>query len=754
MSYLSGLTNLLFMAIITLKKRSDSSTITIRLTSQELPTLQDNNYIYYPLLKEVSNLTEDHDLFMPRSSEGTITIDNDEGSFGYNRKFSDILDYYAIVEQEVIIEVRKIKDAFTTFNTPLQSWAFKCSSIDADLERGEIKLKLRNNAIPDRVLTKEINSSDFPDAPAQSLGKYLPLVIGNDVNVIGTPTNTNVYSLMTIPDGYTYNAISTNLFFEKALGLYLTFEGVSTTSVYPLGNTWGTDASAVSLGKGKIFAIQEEDFLLSNESFLIHNIDIYLKGTGAASAQGNITVSIGILKDRFITRWLRRNPPIPVVTPDTDFKSVTEEDISILATATINKADFSASYMGGANFYQTFQFPIPVRIGNDLELTDSVEYYSPLKKYCIIVKDSNPTTTPVDYTARDQATAVWDITDDGVVLGNLSLRYRCKGVTRTITTSSADINSLKHTYVTLASSADPSLNYSYTSYMFNISGLTASSDLKNTPAKLMPLILGSSLYDDTSLASTHTAYANRVLSGQTTGKTTRLGLLPTLMKNSASRLISTASKGSAKLALYAYGTEVPSSYILKQDRIRSFKYTVANRTTVINNITANYKKDIIEFNALDIETQRQSAGYSRTLGNQRLSGSQSITLYGQNDLANSGFEFIGDDTSMLDVIDYYLTDKEHPEINIEVAINYDPADPINELLASKRITLITPKLPNFLGTNQKVEKIYSEDIEEITENAFGTVVIAKSYLCELKSKKLQYRRGTVELVLNLRLCNI
>jgi hypothetical protein len=60
---------------------------------------------------------------------------------------------------------------------------------------------------------------------------------------------------------------------------------------------------------------------------------------------------------------------------------------------------------------------------------------------------------------------------------------------------------------------------------------------------------------------------------------------------------------------------------------------------------------------------------------------------------------------MLDVIDYYLTDKEHPEINIEVAINYDPADPINELLASKRITLITPKLPNFLGTNQKVEKI-------------------------------------------------
>src|SRR4051812_14464143 len=80
------------------------STTTYAFVSKSLKDISSGS-TYWPILKSVGNITLAAGELIPTLSIGGFGIDNTIGSFGANRKFSDVLERYTPIEQTVTIYV-------------------------------------------------------------------------------------------------------------------------------------------------------------------------------------------------------------------------------------------------------------------------------------------------------------------------------------------------------------------------------------------------------------------------------------------------------------------------------------------------------------------------------------------------------------------------------------------------------------------------------------------------------------------------
>lgn len=153
-------------------------------------TLSDSTSLttYWPILQSVGELSFQAGEIMPVQSFGSVTIDNRRGSFGGNRKFSDVLQRYSPIEQEVVFYVAQVSNLSDTVSSWTQLGKAKVSSweVSAAGEDPSLTFEITPLRIDDKIVTLEVarTVSGMENAPESSLGRPVPLALGTNKNIL------------------------------------------------------------------------------------------------------------------------------------------------------------------------------------------------------------------------------------------------------------------------------------------------------------------------------------------------------------------------------------------------------------------------------------------------------------------------------------------------------------------------------------------------------------------------------------------
>lgn len=134
---------------------------------------------YLPILKSVGEITLAAGEILPTASFSSITLDDSRGSFGADRRFSDILERSTIIGQTInfyLGEAPIDTDAPASWKLlgsgRIASWTKALSSGSP-----EITIQIQPSKISERVMNIEV-SRDIPgmaNAPDESIGRVLPI---------------------------------------------------------------------------------------------------------------------------------------------------------------------------------------------------------------------------------------------------------------------------------------------------------------------------------------------------------------------------------------------------------------------------------------------------------------------------------------------------------------------------------------------------------------------------------------------------
>lgn len=179
-----------FIAEITLKLIEDGTTTTINVISR--PNLKtatavaDVDSKYYPLLLSVSSLTygigQDG---LPSASSGGIELLDTPNSLGENRRFSDLLERYTIVNQSIKIKyvtsaaIGAYKD-FPDISSLTTAWEGRIASFQKSFSEDSesLSLDIIGDYFESSYCCLKLDPLMFPNIPAKSIGKVLPMIFG------------------------------------------------------------------------------------------------------------------------------------------------------------------------------------------------------------------------------------------------------------------------------------------------------------------------------------------------------------------------------------------------------------------------------------------------------------------------------------------------------------------------------------------------------------------------------------------------
>lgn len=134
---------------------------------------------YIPTLKSVGEVTLSAGEILPTSSFSAVSLDDSRGSFGRDRRFSDLLERSTIIGQPInfyIGEAPLETDAPPSWQLigsgRIASWNKALSG-----ESAEITIQIQPSKISEKIMNIEV-SRDIPgmqDAPESSIGKIVPI---------------------------------------------------------------------------------------------------------------------------------------------------------------------------------------------------------------------------------------------------------------------------------------------------------------------------------------------------------------------------------------------------------------------------------------------------------------------------------------------------------------------------------------------------------------------------------------------------
>lgn len=145
---------------------------------------------YIPTLRSVGEVTLSAGEILPTSSFSAISLDDSRGSFGRDRRFSDVLERSTIIGQPINLY---IGEAPLEIDAP-PSWTLVGSGLVASWnkalsgESAEITIQIQPSKISDKVMNIEV-SRDIPgmeDAPESSVGKAIPIAFCEPPQYLGS----------------------------------------------------------------------------------------------------------------------------------------------------------------------------------------------------------------------------------------------------------------------------------------------------------------------------------------------------------------------------------------------------------------------------------------------------------------------------------------------------------------------------------------------------------------------------------------
>lgn len=155
------------------------STITVSVVNKPL---KDSSIVgtFWPILESVGDISYQAGEFLPSLSAGSIQLNNTIGSFGANRKFSDLLQRYTITDQRAVIFIGASENDVDTVSSWQQIADLRMSDWAHAANGASLTINTSAYKIEEKTVTLEVarTVSGMENAPESSLGRAVPLVLG------------------------------------------------------------------------------------------------------------------------------------------------------------------------------------------------------------------------------------------------------------------------------------------------------------------------------------------------------------------------------------------------------------------------------------------------------------------------------------------------------------------------------------------------------------------------------------------------
>lgn len=710
---------------LTLKHKTTLSTTTISLTNRV--EIDDTSNEHWPLLEEITDIGSSFDNVSVLPNTGSIFILDELGSFGVERKFSDLLERYSIINQD--IEIFYDSTAVSSENPSSYSTIFKGKVFDwtilSDRVSPRIQLSFDSKLLNKRFITKKVTSDDFPDAPNQSLFKTLPIVFGNNVQVrpllidAEGDTDPKFAYATTLGTEFPNDGIS-NYYILDRDNRYrrIATASVVSTPVIQYGNFVNNigDYGGTALGGGeqawRLDTYNNSAVIdLSTDNYGITHVDVFFSGVndGAAAVSGQVFVKIY------------------------DHDPVADWPGQVLATGVRDKTDFTSSIRGSTDFTVVFT------LDKVVPLTNRSDYYYLSVGQTNTSGDTGtmqigiPNTggvmpSTVSNPQFDKAGYVTSTFGEWRKLGDITqhMQYAIYGIkmTDTATPISDNVNNigLGHSYFQVtqltAPTSQPNPTLTDLNFIVAVDGLkddgsgtitgSAGSQILNAHHAVKLLSRewsgtawdASTSWDFTAYSTTHDS--SRTISGTTTGNVTYEEWLRDICKNSASKV---ALRKNGKLGFYTWGSEQASAATFDQENSKVISCLKLDASYVLNKMTIAYARQLISFNALNIPIENVSSDYTAVLRRDadtntemKLLIGNSEALYGAREFVDILFDWI-DSLEVAKVLNqFYLTNYNEPPVYVELEVPFSYFAILEPLSVVK---IKHPALPTYFGSSPK-----------------------------------------------------
>lgn len=678
-----------------------------------------NTGTYYGILKDITGIGSRMGEVLPQSQTGIITIDCSHSSFGFERRFCDLFERYSPIDQQVIV-YGAITDSAD--DDPTGDWdqLFKAKIRDYTIypDRGTCDLNIDSAVLQKRDVTQVIDITEFPDAPSSSIGKNIPLVFGDLVEVVPIQIDDSATS----PDwaygtnfGGQFVNYGVDQYYAKDFsGRYVEVQNPASTSTKMFGTTPATPTDggqpiSPDYEIAQLFNATDGG-IITTCTFEWYNV------SGAAHSSEEIIITIYAANgDKF---------------------DVSGQEAALPGTV-LGSARFipSASGAGSKSSQASFNQPVILETGED--------YY-----FGITRRSSTPSDTSIDFSRNTVYTSVnsyrrwfastlggstaptaWAIT--ALTLGNFLLELF--GVRFLDIPGSAGIDSsgLSHSYFTASQRSAASLQYnpdlSRLDLLVAVDGICDDvsgsitgnpSSIMITPKSILQLLdyrwdgaawvegaIDATLYSDThdQISNVSGQYV-RNCEGKTEGLTSWESLVNEICKNSAVRIGLVNSTTSDKfLGIYGWGVNHAATYTITDEDCELLSIEQRGTESIVNHVRMYYDNRVRNSDLSKITAEGNFSQYAATLDwyngandTADLLAEESATVYGDRLNKEFGFKFVQSSGSAEVIANYFLSTFAKPHWYVEFTTELFKYKDI-ELLDV--VELLHPAIPAFFGTS-------------------------------------------------------
>lgn len=760
-------------------KENASDTLTLYIGNRA--AYGETSLTIYDALQNVSGLDSSTSGGVPRVGNGRIDINNARGLFGANRRFVDFLDKYTLIYQDVEFYTAKVAVDGAVSGAATKRWVDKVLRVDARDDR--VTLYLRTDLIPDREVCTIINNSLYADAPSESIGKAVPLILGSNQQVkplmIKDDGNSSEFAY-----GTTYGSHFVNEGVQKyyardyegdyteikpisadytdkndqILGLYAFDDAAVSTGRYALPA--GTGGVAKTIDHTAIATDYLDGELPSDYTYIItsYRIEVY-KQSGAPSDEV-LTVKI----------WEKD--------PNTDLPGRVVGDGGIVESSVLST--------GYSKVAQHFKRPVILK-------PNKTYYFGFYTNY---LDTSTGTATkrleyqlgslamdPIEYRQDEgEGTGTGDWTS-GVTGKAIQVSLYAADWSETTSPSASYIgdNGRGVSYYTFDCLAPSIPDVRTVDMVIEANGLKdtsgggvtgSSNKLLDEPHHALDALMytwngstwaaggfNSTTYSAThsQIASTATGWNFRKLGGSTRGKATLRQLCSEICQETLTYL--TRVEDESGTALYAYGSEISTSGIVTdKDIIGDVSFNVDSRLSTVNIARASYNRKLTETDFDDVISQGGELSYSDFLeyryddaGLGQLYASECKELFDEVENQRRVYNWISDSTSASNILQLVMSLSDLPT---EIASFRVQDDRFSSLKLWDVIELHTPQLPQYSGTNPAaLAPVYNGSEQTVLEGD-DQIALAKTYRAQIISIKNDFsntapmRELTVRLLIN------
>ena len=717
----------------------------------------------FPILRSISGVSADMGAYLPLTQGGTIVLDNSPGSLGFERRFSDLFDRLRIIDTEVIIEgaIAAVDDLSLTggfnqiYKARVQTWRY-------DVDSDSLSIQVASAPIRKQVLTKVIDSVGFPNAPAASLGKHLPIVIGSNVDVKAVPIDA-------ADDSNPWYAYATSLssdfeiggvqayYAKNADGRFSEVTSAASTSTILFGHTNESGKSDTPYSGSGSNTVRAVKFTASTAYIITHASQRVKTGTSGLPDDGVFIFEIRK------ANLVQNNAPLKA--PGTLLGKAQYNLSSLVTTSTIYDLEVA------------FEKPIVLEQGEDYYLvTYIISEVAWPGTVAIHEYFDNAVTETAAYTAH-----VLDLDGQWVEISTsprgVKHYWQLYGAVLTDTTSyGTDSDGLAIAYVQVTQRSAPTgftnPEIGNLDMVFVINGLldNTSGSITGTASLLIEKphhalqVLdkeysagswgGTSGRIDTTLySSTHatlSASTNRYyrkIAGRTEGRATVEAITEQIARNSAVRLGLVNSTTSGKnLGVYVWGSESTSAATFSDENARIVSIEQRGTETIVNRLSMYFDQRLVDLDITTGSAEGEFRNYAQTVdwtvGTNTIAtalATESQDVFGVRPLADSAFNWLNDSASAEVMAAYFMSvyAKPHTYVVLEA-----PMFDVTALEVLDVVTIVHPALSAYFGTSSLAKApSYGGDPGDPGEGQY--LKRAKAYRAQIEGRQLNFNLGDV-----------